>query len=167
MKVGKGIFQREESWQCYSAKVGGYIYHIQDTKNFDPVRGWKIMSRDGGNDYVYYLAKVKDFYERLLGEKAYKLFEKIAKDRRSRNSKYRSMGDHTYVLPEGNDTKMFAFSLAHLPEGKPWEYDEGKTIAVIAYREEQVSEYFSTFRECLSFAEKYIDDQTGQTSLFD
>ena len=59
MKIGKGIFFREENWMCWSAEVDGYVYCIQEVRNFDPRKGYKIEKRDGGNTYVYYLTKHK------------------------------------------------------------------------------------------------------------
>jgi hypothetical protein len=73
MKIGKGLFSREENWMCWSAEVDGYVYCIEEVRNFDCNKGYKIEKRDGGNTYVYYLTKHKKGSEVIEGTRAHGL----------------------------------------------------------------------------------------------
>ena len=42
MKIGHGLFSRAESYQLFTAEHDGYIYTLQDEKNFNRQRGYRI-----------------------------------------------------------------------------------------------------------------------------
>lgn len=155
-KVGKGIFIRSEPWQCYHAERNGYIYFISDKKNFTADKGWKIMQREGGREFVYVLMRQRKGFWQYKGEKAYEKYEKILKKRRERNNKITYKGYDEYAIKKENGVLIYSFSFERQEHGKSWDKDIEKTRLAVYYEEEYVSDYFASFRECLEYAENKL-----------
>lgn len=160
MKIGKGIFFREENWMCWRAEVDGYVYCIEEVRNFDRNKGYKIEKRDGGNTYVYYLTKHKKGSEVVEGTHAHGLRRAIIDELRAGSGVYKNEGDDQYSVQCGEDTKVYTFCLHQIErEGaKPWEYDPEKTVCMIWHKSKPISDYFPTLRECLEYGENMLSD---------
>ena len=146
-KVGKGLFGRNESWQRYSCEIDGYIYSIDAVKNYTAKEGWKIYKHNGGAEWVYVLYKQRKGIKRYHGKAAYKRYQSISRN----HNKYKNMGYSTYKKIGTDEEYLF-----RLRKDTINEYDIDKTELTITHTEECVSEYFSTFRECLNFAENKL-----------
>ena len=162
MKIGKGLFSREENWQMYTAEVDGYIYAIHDERNFDPSRGYRIEKRDGGNEYVYILTKRRKGYTHIEGKRAHDIYDYIMTERRH-SDLYKAIGHDTYTVKEkdSGDTKVYSFLLHETDDSaraktRGTVYDKSKTLCVITYSAEYISGYFPTLQECLKFAENKL-----------
>lgn len=152
-KVGQGIFTRQDSSCCYSAVKDGYIYWINEVKNYDPKRGWKILKRDGDNEYVFILMKRKKGFKRYSGEKAYSLYESLIKHYRFvEKRQIVNLGYHTYAVKKKKSkaVKVYDFMLI---ENDRFQHEKEKTKLAVYYEEKYVSGYFSSFRECLNYSE--------------
>lgn len=157
-RVGKGIFVRSKPWESYHAEKDGYTYWIVEVKNFHSKRGWKIPKNEGGHEWVYVLMRRRKGMKRYTGIKAYGLYKALCKERHEKNSprKINSWGYDVYTVNRGKSTKEYWFSFEHSSFGKSWEYDEEKTKVAILYIEEIVSSYFSSFKDCLKYAEEKL-----------
>ena len=155
-RVGQGIFVRSEPWERYYTEKDGYIYYISEEKNFTADKGWKIMKREGGNEWVYILTKKKIGYLKYEGEKAYRIYEKLLAKRRKCYNEVLYKGYDTYTMRKNNDVLCYSFSLERQEHGKSWDKDIEKTRLAVYYEEEYVSDYFASFRECLKWSESKI-----------
>ena len=155
-KVGKGIFTRSEPWQCYHAEQNGYVYYICEEKNYTADKGWKIMKREGGNEWVFIITRRKKGLRKYEGKRAYKIYESLITHRHKHFGDIEYKGYDEYAIKRKNGTLIYSFTLKQLEDGKPWDKDIEKTRLAVYYEEEYVSDYFATFRECLKYAENKL-----------
>ena len=159
MKIGHGLFSRAESYQLFTAEHDGYIYTLQDEKNFNRQRGYRIEKRDGGNEWVYILTKRRKGWKRIVGLQAHSIYESI-RDELCRNDLYKRLGFDTFSVKVDKDTKIYSFRLHEAPETKNGKrvLDKEKTECVIYYQPEYVSDYFPTLEACCAYAESKLTE---------